>query len=149
MRARPLAITVLAPGAALAALAAPASARRRVGSLYADDRLSADNANNTPGESSYGLVLDGCWNGDTPLHENGHNMGAVQAAAPHSTGSGFHCAQDLDVVCYSPDGGDRNQDGTARDCADRKHLTAGTTTTSTRRPSPASTWRATGTSARR
>jgi len=96
-----------------------------VGSLYADDRLSADNANNTAGNSSYGLILDRCWNGDTPMHENGHNMGAVQPAAPNSTGSGFHCAQDLDVMCYSPDGGDLNQTGTVRDCADRTHFDCG------------------------
>jgi hypothetical protein len=36
-------------------------------------------------------------------------MGAVQPEAPNSTGSGGHCNEDADVLCYSPDGGDRNQ----------------------------------------
>ena len=43
------------------------------------------------------------------MHENGHNQGAVQPSAPDSTGSGAHCNDLLDVMCYAPDGGDRNQ----------------------------------------
>ncbi len=49
------------------------------------------------------------------MHENGHNQGAVQRSAPFSTGAG-HCWEDLDVMCYSPDGGDQHQDGTVLNC---------------------------------
>jgi len=101
----------------------PADGYCGVGSLYEDDRLSADNDNNV--SRSYGVTHDGCWNGDTPIHENGHNMGAVQPSAPKSTGSGAHCFQEHDVMCYSPDGGDRNQEGTVLDCSDRKHFDCG------------------------
>jgi hypothetical protein len=40
-----------------------------IGSLYEDERLSADNWNNV--DTSYAVTQDGCWNGDTPMHENG------------------------------------------------------------------------------
>jgi hypothetical protein len=43
------------------------------------------------------------------MHEVGHNRGAVQPAAPDSTGSGAHCNEGHDVMCYAPDGGDQNQ----------------------------------------
>ena len=43
------------------------------------------------------------------MHESAHLMGAVQPPAPHSTGTGGHCNEGADVMCYSPDGGDRNQ----------------------------------------
>ena len=94
-----------------------------IGSLYGDERLSAYNSNNSGG--SYAVTHDGCWDGDTPMHENGHNMGAVQPGAPKSTGSGLHCYQERDVMCYSPDGGDRNQGGSVFDCADHLHFDCG------------------------
>ncbi|MDQ3355662.1 MAG: Ig-like domain-containing protein, partial [Actinomycetota bacterium] len=94
-----------------------------VGSLYDDERLSADNWNNV--DTSYAVTHDGCWNGDTPMHENGHNMGAVQPGAPKSTGNGLHCYQERDVMCYSPDGGDRNQGGSVLDCAGHLHFDCG------------------------
>lgn len=84
-----------------------------VGYMSDDDRLIGDNANNnSSGSAGYGATFDGCWYGRTPMHENGHNQGAVQSAAPNSTGSGGHCNQGDDVMCYSPDGGDLNQGGT-------------------------------------
>ncbi len=76
-----------------------------IGSIYNDDRLAADNWNNRGG--GYGIAYAGCWQG-VPMHENAHNMGAVQYGAPNSTGSGAHCNDEWDVMCYS-DGGDRNQ----------------------------------------
>jgi hypothetical protein len=36
-------------------------------------------------------------------------MGAVQYGAPNSTGTGGHCNEAADVLCYSPDGGDLHQ----------------------------------------
>ncbi len=53
------------------------------------------------------------------MHESAHNMGAVQYDAPNSTGSGIHCNESYDVVCYTPDGGDRNQGATAYRCPGR------------------------------
>jgi hypothetical protein len=94
-----------------------------IGSIHDDERLSADNWNNV--DSSYAITHDGCWDGDTPMHENGHNMGAVQPGAPQSTGNGLHCQQERDVMCYSPDGGDRNQGGSVTDCADHLHFDCG------------------------
>jgi len=86
-----------------------------IGSYIDDERLSADNRNNTGG--GYGVTYSGCWAGPTPMHENGHNMGAVQYGSPNSTGSGGHCNEENDVMCYSPDGGDRNQSGTIFRCS--------------------------------
>ncbi len=56
---------------------------------------------------------------ETPMHENAHNQGAVQPEAPNSTGTGGHCYEERDVLCYSPDGGDRNQNGIASRCTSR------------------------------
>lgn len=94
-----------------------------VGSFSGDERLSADNANNSGGD--YGVSYDGCWNGSTTMHENGHNQGAVQYGAPYSTGSGAHCWDENDVMCYSPDGGDVHQQGTISRCSDRLHFDCG------------------------
>ncbi len=74
-----------------------------VGTFYADDTLSASNANYA--NAGYGITYSGYWAGTTPMHENGHNMGAVQNSAPDSSGAG-HCDGygSQDVMCYS-DGG--------------------------------------------
>jgi hypothetical protein len=85
-----------------------------------DARLSPDNRSNQGG--GYALSYQDCWLDETPMHENAHNQGAVQADSPNSTGSGGHCADERDALCYSPDGGDRNQGGTVARCSDRVHF---------------------------
>ena len=74
-----------------------------VGTFYSDDTLSASNANYK--NAGYAITYSGYWGGTTPMHENGHNMGAVQHSAPDSSGAG-HCdgSGSQDVMCYS-DGG--------------------------------------------
>ncbi len=82
---------------------------------YADDEtLSADNLANQGG--GYAVIYSACWYGETPMHESGHNMGAVQYGAPNSTGDGGHCYEEDDVMCYSPDGGNLHQDGPINNC---------------------------------
>jgi hypothetical protein len=85
-----------------------------VGSYVEDESLSAGNDSNTGG--GYALVYRDCWFTEIPMHEVGHTMGAVQYSAPHSTGTGGHCNQENDVMCYAPDGGDRNQ-SVAQNCS--------------------------------
>jgi len=94
-----------------------------VGSFVPDERGSALNWNN--GGGAYAVTYSNCWNGTTPQHENGHNQGAVQYEAPYSTGSGAHCWDESDVMCYSPDGGDKHQDGTISRCTDRTYFDCG------------------------
>lgn len=74
-----------------------------VGTFYTDDTLSASNANYR--NAGYAITYSGYWSGTTPMHENGHNMGAVQNSAPDASGAG-HCdgSGGQDVMCYS-DGG--------------------------------------------
>lgn len=91
-----------------------------VGSFRSDERLTASNANNTGG--GYAVVFNQCWSNETPMHENGHNQGAVQYSAPYSTGSGAHCWDESDVMCYSPDGGDKHQSGIVDRCANAVHF---------------------------
>jgi hypothetical protein len=51
------------------------------------------------------------------MHENAHNQGAVPYGSPNSTGTGAHCDEGEDVLCYTPDGGDRNQEPLSRVCS--------------------------------
>jgi hypothetical protein len=74
-----------------------------IGSLYWDERLSASNYNNNGG--GFAVSYAGCWE-MIPMHENGHNQGAVQYYAPNGTGDGAHCQDEQDVMCYA-DGGNR------------------------------------------
>ena len=78
-----------------------------IASYEADPSLSIDNRSNSGG--GVALVYEPCWETETAMHETAHLMGAVQALAPNSTGSGGHCNEHADVMCYSPDGGNRNQ----------------------------------------
>jgi hypothetical protein len=86
-----------------------------VGSFYSDERPGAENYNNRGG--AYAVSYRDCWYGRTSMHESGHNQGAVQASAPFSTGTGAHCYDLLDVMCYSPDGGNLHQEGTVTLCS--------------------------------
>jgi hypothetical protein len=94
-----------------------------VGSYEDDERLTAANLSNNGG--GYALVYGRCWDNLTAMHENGHNEGAVQYDAPYSTGSGSHCWDEEDVMCYSPDGGNKHQGGTISRCTDREHYDCG------------------------
>ena len=85
------------------------------GTFSDDQRLTADNANNSGGD--YAVTYSDCWTDRTAMHENGHNQGAVQYDAPYSTGSGAHCNDGYDVMCYS-DGGDRDV-GMSVFCSDK------------------------------
>ena len=77
-----------------------------VGNISGDESPGVNNANNTGGD--YGMTYRGCWFSRTSMHENAHNEGAAQYNAPNSTGSGWHCNERNDILCYV-DGGDRNQ----------------------------------------
>lgn len=86
-----------------------------VATINRDDRASAQNANNSGPDFAidFGSSLDAPPSWSTILHESGHNMGAVQLSAPHSSGysetlkNGFHCNDGQDVMCYA-DGGDQS-----------------------------------------
>lgn len=71
-----------------------------------DDRAT-NNANDTG--PAYSIVYGA--NSRVLMHELGHNMGAVQLSAPHSSGA-WHCYQEHDVLCYN-DGGPYFQHGGA------------------------------------
>ena len=81
------------------------------GTIWGDESPGAENLSNNPGtvQGGYAAVYSGCWFTRTPMHENAHNQGAVQYNAPDSTGSGRHCDELDDVMCYL-DGGDLRQD---------------------------------------
>ena len=74
-----------------------------VGGFFSDESPGANNLNNLG--NNHGITWVDCWDGTTPMHENGHNQGAVQYAAPRSTGDGAHCFDAQDIMCYN-DGGD-------------------------------------------
>ena len=112
-----------------------------------DERLVPENAVNAGG--GYAIVYAPCWFNEGPMHEMAHNQGAVQYGAPHSTGTGGHCNEELDVVCYSPDGGDLNQDAVAHRVLQPDPVRLRRRRLLRHAPrSPASTCRSTGTSAR-
>ncbi|MBW3583196.1 MAG: PKD domain-containing protein [Euryarchaeota archaeon] len=68
-----------------------------VANMSGDDRLTENNANNNGGD--YAVNYQSCWTGRTPMHENGHNQGAVQRLAPDSDLNG-HCLEGKDIMCY-------------------------------------------------
>jgi hypothetical protein len=78
------------------------------GSLMGDDTPSPSTNRNNGSFARYSMIrLSDTF--DTPTlalvfqHETGHNMGAVQNSAPHSSGA-YHCYETNDIMCYE-DGG--------------------------------------------
>lgn len=69
-----------------------------IGTFSGDTRKGASNRSNVG--PSYGRTDTGCWGSQTPAHELGHNLGAVNNNAPNSSGSG-HCVDEYDIMCYS------------------------------------------------
>jgi len=81
-----------------------------IGNIWRDDDKTIANRNNQG--PRYALVYGNaggkvCWNWRVGMHENGHNMGAVQYRAPRSSGDKYHCNDGRDVMCYA-DGGDKS-----------------------------------------
>jgi hypothetical protein len=77
-----------------------------VATLYNDDRPGPENWSNTGGQFAF-VFSFGSSRRTTAQHELGHNLGAVQDSAPHSTLAG-HCFERYDVMCYA-DGGTKGQ----------------------------------------
>ncbi|MFE0462074.1 RICIN domain-containing protein [Kitasatospora sp. NPDC058965] len=69
-----------------------------IGTFAGDERPGQDNLSNFG--PSYGRTDNGCWSGSTAAHELGHNLGAVNNSAPHSSKAG-HCTDEWDIMCYS------------------------------------------------
>lgn len=72
-----------------------------IGSYQRDERPGRENDNNLGG--AYAVIYRDCWDGQTAMHEAGHNMGAVQPGGPNATVTYGHCRDESDVMCY-PDG---------------------------------------------
>lgn len=85
------------------------------GHLYFDDRMASWNANNGNADPMFAVNFGYEWSTRTWLHELGHNLGAVQDSAPHTTGAG-HCTDGLDIMCYD-DGGPNGAEYTSGACS--------------------------------
>jgi len=78
------------------------------GSMTSDDRPSGSTNRNNDSFPRYSMIRLGATFDATTLallfqHETGHNIGAVQNSAPHTSGA-FHCYETNDIMCYD-DGG--------------------------------------------
>jgi hypothetical protein len=69
-----------------------------IGTFAGDDQPGVQNRNNSG--PSYGRADSGCWTSAVSAHELGHNLGAVNDSAPHSSHAG-HCVDEYDVMCYN------------------------------------------------
>ena len=87
------------------------------GSFFHDETAGLSNRNN--GGGSYAIDY-GC-DFESLLHEMGHTVGAVQYTAPLSTGTGDHCFESWDVMCYN-DGGDLDPGTLVNHCPDFDHF---------------------------
>lgn len=76
-----------------------------VGHVYEDDQPGVANLNNGNGIALFAVTFNcqGLSGAEVMMHENGHNMGAVQNSAPRST-LGLHCIDGRDIMCYNDDG---------------------------------------------
>ncbi|MHB8605361.1 MAG: Ig-like domain-containing protein [Thermoplasmatota archaeon] len=93
------------------------------GNLYTDDSLALGNLNNAASGTTatfaveYGGIAG--FGSRTWMHENGHNLGAVQNSAPNTSGAG-HCNDGLDVMCYADGGPDSAYNPNV--CTDFEHF---------------------------
>lgn len=77
------------------------------GNVNSDDRLTVSNLNNGNDDSPTYAISYSSLSPSIFLHELGHNLGAVQRSAPHSTDpsgthpNGWHCWDGRDVMCYN------------------------------------------------
>lgn len=71
-----------------------------VATVEFDDQPGPNNQNNSGPAFSLTRGV-GAW--PTLVHELGHNLGAVQLSAPHSSGA-WHCHDGYDVMCYNDNG---------------------------------------------
>lgn len=69
-----------------------------IGTFDGDEQAGPGNRSNFG--PSYGRDDSGCWSGSVSAHELGHNLGAVNNSAPHSSKAG-HCVDEWDLMCYS------------------------------------------------
>lgn len=84
-----------------------------IGHFYSDSRPGDENWNNGNADAMFAVDFGagvGVW-----LHELGHNLGAVQLDAPHTSG-GAHCIDGNDIMCYN-DGGWNARNYTTSRCA--------------------------------
>jgi hypothetical protein len=90
------------------------------GNIWGDDRSILENYNNgySGAGAMYGITY-GYSDFSIMMHENGHNLGAVQLTAPDSSG-GWHCNDGVDIMCYSDGGSNASYSGTV--CTDREHF---------------------------
>jgi hypothetical protein len=72
-----------------------------IGQIYRDSQSGQANANNGY-YTAFARADAGCW-GYAESHEIMHNLGGVQADAPHGTPN-FHCWDENDEMCYDDDG---------------------------------------------
>jgi hypothetical protein len=78
------------------------------GSMTSDDRANPSTNSNNGSFPRYSMIRLGATFDATTLalvfqHETGHNMGAVQNSAPHTSGA-FHCYETNDIMCYNDAG---------------------------------------------
>jgi hypothetical protein len=79
-----------------------------IGHIYFDDRNILENFNNgrSNAVSMYGVTFGYLSSAGhrIMMHENGHNMGAVQLSAPNASPGGGHCNDGQDIMCYDDSG---------------------------------------------